>query len=174
MTKRKLLLRSSGMAFLLGSVLAVYISLTTFWLMPHGSWLGWHNLLVVSSLLLTAYVGYQHRTLRFSFSFMLLTITVMFLVLAGLYLGSYYVTTAYCADKMVWIPFFYRDYNYHGFQSVMEYLHHKNNFRELLELQVFSFLVGSVMYFAAGSLGYGAKVVIEGMKNSSGTAQPAA
>jgi hypothetical protein len=102
---------------------------------------------------------------------MLLTVAVLFSVIMLLYIGSYFVTTAFFADKMVWIPYFYHDYNYHGFTSVADYLNHKNNFRELLELQVFSLLIGSFMYFAAGSFGYGAKAMIDGMQKSPGTAQ---
>ncbi len=173
MNRQNLFVRSVGIAFLMGSVLALYISLTTFWQMPHAWWLALNNLLVVTSLVATAFVGYKHRAFALSFKFMLLTVAVLFSVIMLLYIGSYIVTTAFFADKMVWIPYFYRDYNYHGFTSVADYLNHKNNFRELLELQVFSLLIGSLMYFAAGSFGYGAKAVIDGVQKSSGTAQSA-
>lgn len=173
MNRQNLLLQSVGMAFLIGSVLALYISLTTFWQMSHGLWLALNNLLVVTSLVLVGFVGYKHRALEVSFSFMLLSVAVFFSLIMFLYISSYVVTTAFFADNMVWIPFFYHDYNYHGFKSVTDYLNHKNNFRELLELQIVSFLIGSVMYLAAGSLGYGAKAIIDEMKKSSGTAQSA-
>ena len=81
-----------------------------------------------------------------------------------LYVGSYAAATTYFADQIVWIPHFYRDYNYHGFKSVADYLNHNDNFRELLILQVFSLSVASVMYFAAGCLGYGARAVVGQMK----------
>lgn len=173
MNRQNLFLRSVGAAFLMGSVLALYISLTTFWQMPHSWWLAFNNLLVVTSLVVTAYVGYRHRALAVSFKFMLLTVAVLFSVIMLLYIGSYIVTTAFFADKMAWIPYFHRDYNYHGFTSVTDYLNHKNNFRALLELQVFSLLIGSLMYFAAGSFGYVAKAMIDGMQKSSSAAQSA-
>jgi hypothetical protein len=88
-----------------------------------------------------------------------------------LYIGSYTVTTAFFADKMIWIPFFYQDYNYHGFQSVTEYLNYENNYFELLQLQVFAFLMSSVMYFAAGSVGYIVKATIDKMPKASSMAQ---
>jgi hypothetical protein len=97
---------------------------------------------------------------------MLLTIFVFFLVVLFLYIGSYTVTTGFFADQMVWIPFFYRDYNYHGFASVAAYLDHGNNFRELLELQVFSLSISSVLYFAAGSLGYGIRAALDRLKKA--------
>jgi len=173
MNRQNLLLRSVGLAFLMGCALALYISLSTFWRMPYAWWLALNNLLVVTSLVATAFVGYKHRAFALSFKFMLLTVAVLFSVIMLLYIGSYIVTTAFFTDKMVWIPYFHRDYNYHGFTSVADYLNHKNNFRELLELQVFSLLIGSLMYFAAGSLGYSAKAVIDGTKKSSGRAQSA-
>jgi hypothetical protein len=173
MNKKKLLLQSVGTAFLIGGVLALYISLTMFRQMPHDLWLAFHNLLVVVSLVLIAFWGYRHRAFEVSFKFMLLSVGLFFSVIMFLYIGSYAVTIAIFADKMVWIPFFYRDYNYHGFKSVSDYLNHKNNFRELLELQIVSFLICSVMYFAAGSLGYGAKAMIGSMKKSSGAGQSA-
>ncbi len=173
MSRKNLLMQSFRRAFLIGSILALYISLTTFLEMPHGWWLGLHNLLVIISLVLAAAVGYKDRALEVSFKLMILSVALFFSVMMFLYIGSYLVTTAFFADQMVWIPFFYHDYNYHGFKSVAAYLNHKNNFRELLELQIFSFLIGSIMYFAAGSLGFGAKAMIDGMKTS-GTAQSSA
>ena len=161
------------MAALIGGVLALYISLTTFWQMSHGWWLALHNLLVITSLALTALVGYRHRAFEVSFKFMLLSVAAFFSMIMFLYIGSYVVTTAFFAKTMAWIPFFYHDYNYHGFKSVTDYLNHKNNFRDLLDLQIFSFLIGSVMYFAAGSLGYGANAMIDRMRGSSGTSHPA-
>jgi hypothetical protein len=92
-------------------------------------------------------------------------------VIMLLYIGSYIVTTTFLADRMVWIPFFYRDYNYHGPGSVTEYWNHENNYRELLKLQVFSFSISSVLYFAAGGLGYGIQVLMDKIQRSSGTAQ---
>ena len=165
MKKSKLLSQSGGGAILIGGVLALYTSLTTFFQIPYGWWLAFHNLLVVISLGLAAFVGYKHRSFEVSFKFMLLAVAIFFSIIMLLYIGSYVMTTAFFADKMIWIPFFYHDYNYHGFESVASYLNHENNFRELLELQVFSFSIGSVMYFTAGSLGYGAKAIIGGMRN---------
>ncbi len=173
MNRRNLLFQSFQMAFVIGSVLALYISLTTFWQMPHGLWLAINNLLVVTSLILVAFVGYKNRALKVPFKFMLLSIAMFFSVIMLLYIGSYFVSTAFFADKMVWIPFFYRDYTFWGFKSVSDYLKHNNNFRELLELQIISLLIGSIMYFIVGSLGYGAKAIIDWVKNSSGTAQSA-
>ena len=167
MNRKNLLLQSIGMAVLIGGVLSLYISLTVFWQMPHGWWLAFHNTLVVTSLVLAGFIGYKHRASEVSFSFMLLSIAVFFSVIMFLYISSYVVTTAFFADKMVWIPFFYHDYTYHGFRSVSDYLNHNNNFRELLELQIISLLIASIMYFTTGSLGYGAKAIIERVKNSS-------
>jgi hypothetical protein len=161
MTRQYLFLQSVGTALFIGTVLALYISLTTFWRMSHGWWLGFHNLLVVISLVLAGTVGYKHLVSEVSFRFMFLSITVFFSVMMLLYIGSYLVTTAFFSDQMVWIPFFYHDYNYHGFTSVTAYLNHRNNFRELLELQIFSLLICSILYFAAGIVGYGAKAVID-------------
>jgi hypothetical protein len=168
MNRQNLFLQSVGTALFIGTVLALYISLTTFWQMSHGWWLGFHNLLVVISLVLAGYVGYKHRGSEASFRFMFLSITVFFAVMMLLYIGSYLVTTAFFSDQMVWIPFFYHDYNYHGFPSVTAYLNHRNNFRGLLELQIFSLLICSIIYFAAGILGYGAKAMIDGMRKTSG------
>lgn len=168
MNRQNLFLQSVGTAFFIGTFLALYISLTTLWQMSHGWWLGFHNLLVVISLFLAGAVGYKHRVSEASFRFLFLSITVFYSVIMLLYIGSYLVTTGFFSDQMVWIPFFYHDYNYHGFPSVTAYLSHKNNFRELLELQVSSLLICSILYFAAGVLGYGAKTMIDGKRKMSG------
>lgn len=165
----KLFLRYVGRALLTGGVLAAYISLTMFWQMPYDLWRAFNNVLMVASLLLTAFAGSQHRMFGVSFKFMLLSITIFFTLIMLLYIGSYVVTTTALVDKMVWIPFFYHDYNYHGFQSVTEYLNHENNYRELLGLQVLSLSMSSVLYFAAGSLVYSLKALLERTHGSSGT-----
>lgn len=160
MTPKHLLWQSLKLAVLIGGVLAVFVSLTTFTEMSHELWLTAHNLLVILSLVLAGLIGYKHRRVGVSFSRLLLAISAYFSVIAVLYLASYTITTAFFAGKMAWIPFFYRDYNYHGFKSVADYLNHKNNFRELLVLQIFSFSIGSVMYFAAGACGYAGAAIL--------------
>ncbi|RPJ22545.1 MAG: hypothetical protein EHM33_23240 [Chloroflexi bacterium] len=169
MTKSRLLWQSLSLAFPMGSVLALYISLTMFWQMPHSWWLAAHNLLVVLSLVLAAFAGYNHWAAGYSFRWMLFSVACYFSAIMLLYIGSYVVMTAFFADQVVWIPFFQRDYDYHGFTSVSEYLNHDNNFRELLELQIISFLISSLLYFMAGSLGYGSKALIDKLKGTSGT-----
>ena len=147
--------------FVIGSLLALYISLTMFWVMSHDFWLALHNLLVVVSLVLAAFIGYQNRNLGYSSSSLVLSISVFFSIVMLLYIGSYAMTTGFLADKMVWIPFYYNDYKYHGFTSAAEYLSHENNYVDLLKLQVFSLLISSMMYGMAGGLGYAGKAVLE-------------
>jgi hypothetical protein len=169
--KNRLFLRYGGWAFFVGGVLAFYISLTMFLQMPYNLWLAFHNLLVVASLLLTAFVGYQHRMFGVPVRFMFLSVTLFFAVIMLLYIGSYVLTTTLLADRMLWIPFFYHDYNYHGFKSVAEYLNHENNYHELLGLQVFSLSLSSAVYFAAGSLGYIINALVSGKQRPAGMAQ---
>ena len=159
----KIIRQSSTCGFLIGTPLALYLSLTMFWLMSHDLWLALHNFLVIASLGMAAFIGYQNRNLGLSMRSLFLSIAVFFSIVMLLYLGSYIVTTGLLADQMLWIPFFYNDYSYHGFPSAAEYLGHGNNYVELLQLQVFSFLISSVMYFLAGSLGYAAKAGFERM-----------
>ena len=47
--------------------------------------------------------------------------------------------TAFKYDEMD--AFFYRDYEYHAFRSVYEYLNHSTNFKDHLVLQVVSLLI---------------------------------
>jgi hypothetical protein len=167
----KIVHQSATFGFVIGTPLALYISLTMFWVMSHDLWLALHNFLVVASLVLAAFIGYQNHNRGLSMGSLLLSIAVFFSIVMLLYIGSYTVTTGFLADKMVWIPFFYNDYNYHGFTSAAEYLRHENNYVELLKLQVFSLLISSVMYVIAGSLGYIGKTVLETMGKSSSMAR---
>lgn len=170
MNGKKLTLRNGRWAFLVGSILALYISLTMFMEMTYPLWLAVHNLLIICSLLLAALVGYQYRLFVIPFKWMLVADVLFFTVIMAFYIGSYAITTTFLADRMVWIPFFYDDYNYHGFRSVTEYLSHEDNYRELLQLQIFSFSVSSVMYLAAGSVGYGIKAMLDRTRRTSGMA----
>jgi hypothetical protein len=157
----KMIQQSATCGFLTGTPLALYISLTMFWLMSHDLWLALHNFLVIASLAVAVFIGYQNRNRGCKMRSLFLSIAVYFSIVMLLYIGSYTVTTSFLADKMVWIPFFYNDYNYHGFTSAAEYLSHGSNYVELLHLQVFSLLISSVMYFLAGNLGYAGKAVLE-------------
>jgi hypothetical protein len=130
-------------------------------------WLTIHNLLIICSLLWTAFVGYQYRLVAIPFKWLLVWIVFFFAVMMFLYIGSFVLTTTFFADRMVWIPFFYHDYNYHAFKSVTEYLNHENNYRELLELQLFSLLISSLMYFAAGSVGFTIKTMMDRARKAS-------
>ena len=168
---RKTVHQSATFAFVIGTLLALYISLTTFWRMSYDLWLALHNFLVIASLVLAAFLGYQNRNRGLSRGSLVLSITVFFSIVMLLYLASYTVTTGFLADKMVWIPFFYKDYIYHGFTSVAEYLRHENNYAELLNLQLFSLLISSVMYVIAGGLGYTGKTILQRMDKSSSTAR---
>ena len=85
MNKNRLLLQSLQPAFVIGGVLAMYISLTTFRQMPHNLWLSIHNLLVVTLLVLAAFTCYKYRRTRISFKFTLLSIALYFSVIAFLY-----------------------------------------------------------------------------------------
>ena len=69
-------------------------------------------------------------------------------------LRGYVIATALFPERIVWIPLFYRDYTFHGFASVAAYLDHKDNYRELLVLQLFSVLIMSGLYLALGVGGY--------------------
>jgi hypothetical protein len=159
----KIIYQSATYGFLIGTPLALYISLTMFWLMSHDLWLALHNVFVIASLVVAAFIGYRNHNLGLSMRSVFLSIAVFFSIVMFLYIGSYTLTSGFLADKMVWIPFFYNDYNYHSFTSAAQYLKHGNNYVELLQLQVFSFLISSVMYFLAGGLGYASKAAIEKM-----------
>jgi hypothetical protein len=167
MNKNELLLRHSRRALGIGGVLGLYTSLTMFWQMSYEWWLAIHNLLVITSFLLTALAGYEHRKFRCPFHFMVLSIVLFFAIIMLFYIGAYVITTSLFADKMVWIPFFYRDYNHHGFRSIVDYLNYNNNERELLKLQAFSFSMSYVLYFMAGNLGYGINAMIDKIRGHS-------
>lgn len=156
-----MLLSAFKWAFLAGSALAAYISLTVFMEMPYGLWLSLHDSLVVISLVLAAFVGWKHMTQRASFSSMLISASVYYLTIAIMYLAAYFLTSTFFADKMAWIPFFYYDYKFHSFSSVADYLNNRNNYIELLELQAFSLSLCSILYIAAGTLGYGTRAAFD-------------
>lgn len=167
----KIFLQCGKQAFFVGGILALYISLTMFCQMSYSMWLAFHNLMFVASLLVLAFIGYQHCMVGVPFTTMLLSIVLFFVMMMFLYIGSFTITTKFLVDRMVWIPFFYHDYNYHGFKSVIDYLNHGDNYRELLGLQVFTFSISSVMYFAAGSLGYSVQAMMNRTCRPSGMAQ---
>ncbi|HZM22972.1 MAG TPA: hypothetical protein VFC02_14585 [Anaerolineales bacterium] len=77
---KKIILQSSTYAFVIGTLLALYISLTMFFVMPHKPWLALHNLLIVSSLVLAAFIGYQNRRPGLSMSSLFISVGIFFLI----------------------------------------------------------------------------------------------
>jgi hypothetical protein len=63
----------------------------------------------------------------------------------GIYLLTYSISTWLFADQLVQLPFFLKDYTYHGYQSPREYLFAGSNYADLMQLQVFS--MGIVLLF---------------------------
>lgn len=137
----------------IGVPMAAFISLSMMFVMPFSLRLALNNLLVIVSLLLAFLIGYRLRRRGTPVRKIALHITSYYAVVMLFYVGSYAVMTYIFSDQLAWIPFFHRDYTYHGFRSVREYMDHANNFRDLLILQIFSCGVCSVLYFAAGFLG---------------------
>ena len=74
--------------------------------MSYDFWLALHNFLVIASLVVAVFIGYQNRNLRCSVGSLALSIAVFFLIVMLLYIGSYALTTAFFADKMAWIRSF--------------------------------------------------------------------
>lgn len=54
-------------------------------------------------------------------------------------LAAYAITTRFFADRLVQLPFFFKDYTYHAYVSPAEYL--ATHYADLLGLQAFSTLV---------------------------------
>lgn len=141
-------------AIIAGIPLAAYITGTVFAPFSYSSWLIFHNTLVITSFIGSFLVGHKYQISKNTFRKLLVALILYFSIIMILYLGSYMLTTGLFSDRMKWIPFFFRDYEYHAFPSVYDYLNHATNFKGLLVLQIFSFLINSIFYFIAGTLGY--------------------
>ena len=141
-------------AIIAGFLLASYITWTVFTPFSYSSWLTLHNTLVIATFFGAFLVGHKCQTDKKPYKKLLGAIILYFNIIMFLYLGSYTLTTGLFSDRMKWIPFFYRDYEYHAFPSVYDYLNHATNFKDLLVLQIFSFIINSIFYFIAGTLGY--------------------
>jgi hypothetical protein len=148
-------IQSVRFALAIGVVLASFVSTSMFYETELYVWLLVNNSLVVTSLLLAFLIGYRLRRSGSSIFLIVGHVTVFYGIVACLYVyvGSYAVMTYFFADRLAWMPFFHRDYTYHGFQSVREYMDHKDNFVDLLVLQIFSCVICSALYFSAGIAG---------------------
>ena len=62
--------------------------------------------------------------------------------------GAYALSTGFGTDRILQVPEFIRDYTHHGYSSPAAYF--ADNYRPLLELQFFSWLVGAGMLVTVG------------------------
>lgn len=140
-------------ALVIGVVLSGFASFSMLVEFDLSIWLWIHNSLVVISLFLTFLIGYRLRGNGSSIVSMIAKVAFFYGIVMALYIGSYAVMTYFFSDHLAWIPFFHRDYTYWGFRTVREYMDHKDNFRDLLVLQIISCLICSILYLAAGLAG---------------------
>ena len=143
-----------GTALITGILLAAYTSCTVFLPFKHSSWLIFHNTLVIVSIIGAFGVGHKYRGGSKPFKLFILALLLYYTVILVLYIGTYTITTSLFANRMKWIPFFFRDYEYQAFRSVEDYLNHSNNFKDLLVLQIFSFVLTFIFYLVAGLIGF--------------------
>lgn len=136
-----------------GALLAAFVCISMLYETDLSVWLWANDSLIVVSLLIAFAVGFRLRAKGFTILSVILGVAAYYTIVMLFYVGSYAVMTYYFSGQVAWIPFFHRDYTYHGFGSVRDYMEHKENFRDLLVLQIISCLISSVMYFAAGMIG---------------------
>jgi len=72
------------------------------------------------------------------FSQLIGAVAVASLLFTSFSLLTYWISTAFFADRLYQLPFFAKDYAYHGYTSPQQYLFTGNNYVELMQLQAFS------------------------------------
>ncbi len=156
--------RSIILALISGFVLSAFVVATCLIRFGLSIWLAVHNSIVVATFVVCACVGYRSAGLGVGRS--AVNIGVYYLVLMAMYIGTYILLTTAFVDRLAWIPFWERDFSYHGFVSVREYMDHKTNFLDLLILHVISCGICSLLYFSAGFIGFGAGKFILGHRHA--------
>lgn len=150
----------NGSQFVLIAGLCVGLALAVFaggsMLVPfdHSVWLTINNTLVIFSLILIFFIGFDNRQHHGSISKLVLKCAIYVLIVMTMYVGSYAAATYFIPERLSWMPFFHRDYTYHGYASVVEFMNKGDNYRDLLVLQIFSCAISSVLYFAAAFIGH--------------------
>ena len=156
--------RSIILALISGSVLSAFVVVTCLVRFDLSIWLAVHNSIVVATFVVCGYVGY--RSVELGVGRAAVNIGAYYLILMAMYIGTYILLTSAFVDSLDWIPFWERDFSYHGFGSVREYMDHKTNFLDLLVLQVISCGICSILYFSAGLIGFGAGKFILGRRHA--------
>lgn len=141
---------------LFGALLALFVCMSMLVRFELAMWQMINNGLVIVSLLMCVYVAYVSGSIRSA----LANVAGYYFAIMTLYIGSYALMTSVFVDSLAWVPFWERDYIYHGFTSVRSYMDHGSNFRDLLVLQIISCIICSVMYFVAGLVGFGIKMLL--------------
>jgi len=138
------------LAVLFGLPLAAFIAASPFYPISHSTWLRFNNTFVVATLGGVALLGYILRGESWPRSIQAMACYT--LVIAGLFMAAYLISTWYFSGDMKWIPLFHRDYAYHQYSSVAAYLFTGTNYIELVKLHLFSWMVFSVVYVGVGAL----------------------
>ena len=136
-----------------GLTIGLFIVLSQMISMDYSKWLIIHNSIIIISIFLCGLFGFKSKSLIESIKVSGTFAWIFF----TFYLFSYLISTTVLVDQLRWIPFFYKDYTHHGFNTVKEYLSSDNRFGELLKLQIFSLMINSLFYISSAILGQGIK-----------------
>lgn len=152
------------LALISGIVLSAFVVVTCLVKFDLSIWQAVHNSMVVVTFAVCGYVGY--RSVEFGVGRAGVNIGGYYLVLMAMYIGTYVFLTSAFVDRLAWIPFWERDFAYHGFGSVREYMDHQTNFLDLLVVHVISCGICSILYFSAGFIGFAAGKFILGRRHA--------
>lgn len=147
-------LRILPLALPVSTLFAAFTALTPFFLFPFEVWLILRNGLAVALLVVLGYLGLRLSAFGVRPSFAIGWILRFCLIVLSIQLLSYLITFGLFSEHTLWMPEFYRDFMFHGFESVTEYLSHRDNFQDLFVLQTFSALISLLLYLGVGTIGY--------------------
>ncbi|HYC83701.1 MAG TPA: hypothetical protein VEB86_00705 [Chryseosolibacter sp.] len=142
---------------ILGGVTSVFMLVSQLRTMNYDHWLQFHNFFIMTSMVFCAAIGFRAPTIGRSLADGL-TFAAVF---CGLYLVTYLVSTTVVVDYAEWMPYHHKSYVNSGFMSVNAFIHHKNNFTDLLKIQVAAVTMGFFFYLCANLVGFGIRVLVK-------------
>jgi|GEM_PF-6469666 len=138
-----------------GLATGIFVILTSLSKMDHQIWLQLHNFLMVVAVIYCGVIGFRSVKLFTSLAFGF----IFFVVFSVLYLLCYIISTTLLVHYIDWIPFFYKDYTYQGYSSLIGYLRGENYY-ELLLLLLSSIAGSCGFYLVANFAGFLLGIVV--------------
>lgn len=158
--RRKEDVRAASIGVGMGAVLSAWNLIGMYTAIPIATWDVWRQVLFVLALVGTSAVAVHVARTHHGWARVCTSAALTAISCATTVVGTYGLSTGFGTARIKQVPEFIRDYTHHGYTSPAAYF--ADHYWSLLELQVFTWIIGAAFLAGGGAAaGLGFRVIRE-------------